>query len=269
MRFCTAAEVGDVETVQLLLLEQRTLAHSCTKEGRSALCLAAGNGHAAAVKLLLDAGDLSPSLSLPFFHSFSYSLARLLILLLSHWITPHSHSLFSYTLLTPPSLLFAGMPGANVNRTELRNGGLSPLLAASAGGHAEAVKVLLAAGADVSKTDKSLRTPLYAASCAKHPEVMRLLLEHGAELTASISNVVNSRTSMGETGIDTEIIMMFEDVVAGKGKSRTLACLCIIIKYYSHKPRHAHAYQQPKLTITFAQLCHLWCFGVANLWETT
>lgn len=59
--------------------------------------------------------------------------------------------------------------------------GLTPLHHAVAGNHAEAVKILLARGADANAViPGTLETPLQAAAFLSDPTIMQLLLEHDA-----------------------------------------------------------------------------------------
>ena len=50
----------------------------------------------------------------------------------------------------------------------------------SAGGHLEALKILVQHGADATAQNKGGLTPLHHASCIGHVEVARCLVEHGA-----------------------------------------------------------------------------------------
>ena len=58
-----------------------------------------------------------------------------------------------------------------------RNGSY-PLIAASVAGHADVVKVLIGANADVNIEDSSGKSPLIQS--LRHPGIMRILLRHGA-----------------------------------------------------------------------------------------
>ena len=60
--------------------------------------------------------------------------------------------------------------------------GLTALMAASWEGHAEVVKELLAAGANVNTRARDGRTALMFASYHGHPEVVKLLLKAGAQV---------------------------------------------------------------------------------------
>ena len=62
--------------------------------------------------------------------------------------------------------------------------GYTPLVHASYSGHADAVRLLLDAGAIPSMTTDDGGTALYWAASQGHDEVLRLLLDRGAEVDA-------------------------------------------------------------------------------------
>jgi uncharacterized protein len=71
--------------------------------------------------------------------------------------------------------------GANVN--ELDPNGDAPLVMAAYLGHAEIVRKLLEAGADVKAVDPSMKaTALHAAAYAGRTEAARLLIQHGIDI---------------------------------------------------------------------------------------
>ena len=70
--------------------------------------------------------------------------------------------------------------GANVNAVALDD--LTPLTHAADRGHIEAVRLLIASGADVNKASGDL-SPLYFAADSGHVAVVELLLENGAKLS--------------------------------------------------------------------------------------
>ena len=69
---------------------------------------------------------------------------------------------------------------AGADKDKAMHGGTTPLYIASFNGHAEVVKLLLAAGVDKDKARQDGTTPLYAASEYGHAEVVKLLLAAGA-----------------------------------------------------------------------------------------
>ena len=78
-------------------------------------------------------------------------------------------------------VLIAG--GAEVNAT--KKDGWTALMSASKGGHTEAIKVLIANGADVNATDKNGWTALMFASNGGHLEAIRMLIAKEAEVNTT------------------------------------------------------------------------------------
>lgn len=74
--------------------------------------------------------------------------------------------------------------GANPNVISPKHDGLTPLVLAAMGGHAEIAKELIAAGADVNWTGYQTGTPLYWAVQEGHAEVVKVLLDSGVDPTA-------------------------------------------------------------------------------------
>ena len=70
-----------------------------------------------------------------------------------------------------------------VNVSTVDSGGDSPLIMAAYKGHTEIVRLLLEAGADVHALDPGMKaTALHAASYAGHADAAKLLIEGGVEL---------------------------------------------------------------------------------------
>jgi ankyrin repeat protein len=83
--------------------------------------------------------------------------------------------------LTRAADVIAG--GADVNFKDGR--GNSLLIVSAADGHADMVKLLLEAGADIHALDAGMKaTALHAAAYLRHPEVMRILIDHGINIDA-------------------------------------------------------------------------------------
>jgi ankyrin repeat protein len=74
---------------------------------------------------------------------------------------------------------------------DLEYPGSTALMLAAAGGHVEAVKLLLGRGADVNKADNDGFTPFWEASGGGHVEVLKILLDCGVD--------VNEVNNDGET----------------------------------------------------------------------
>ena len=68
--------------------------------------------------------------------------------------------------------------GADVNAKDTI--GYTPLHHAAFGGHKEVAELLIAKGADVNAKDKNGNMPLDAANDGNQPEIMDLLVKHGA-----------------------------------------------------------------------------------------
>ena len=68
---------------------------------------------------------------------------------------------------------------ADVKKTD--NDGRTPLWVAAEHDHEAVVKVLIAAGADVKKTDNDGRTPLWVAACYGHQAVVKVLIAAGTD----------------------------------------------------------------------------------------
>ena len=68
--------------------------------------------------------------------------------------------------------------GADVNAKDTI--GYTPLHHAAFGGHKEVAELLIAKGADVNAKDKNGNKPLDAANDGDQPEIVDLLVKHGA-----------------------------------------------------------------------------------------
>jgi len=75
--------------------------------------------------------------------------------------------------------------GADVNAENQH--GLTPLEAATAGGHKEIVDLLIANGANVN-AKYDFRTPLHEAALAGHKETVELLIAKGANVNVKMKN---------------------------------------------------------------------------------
>jgi ankyrin repeat protein len=143
-----AAEKGHAECLKLLLAAGGDV-NKCGNDGQSPILMAALNGHAECLKLLLAAGgDVNKC----------DKNGRSPILL----------------------LMDAGGDVGDVNKCD--NDGRSPILFAAQKGHAECLKLLLAAGGDVNKCDNYGRSPIYVAAQKGHAECLKLLLAAGGDV---------------------------------------------------------------------------------------
>ena len=145
-----ASKEGDVRRVRAILAEDPRLVNQRLPSGESPLMAALYRGHADVVAALVELGaglDVFASAAIGRLDELDSALQR-----------PGAVNAFAYD-------------------------GWTPLHLASFFGQLPAVRVLLAAGADVEAiSHNSLKnTPLHAAAAGKHERIALLLLEHGAD----------------------------------------------------------------------------------------
>jgi len=89
--------------------------------------------------------------------------------------------------------------GADVNKEY--SYGSTPLMSASANGHADVARALLIAGADVNAANNRGWTALMCASCSGHVEIARNLLAAGADhhTTNNLGETAYSLAGRGKT----------------------------------------------------------------------
>ncbi|EFY94395.2 Ankyrin repeat-containing domain protein [Metarhizium robertsii ARSEF 23] len=148
--FCTTAEVllavgGDVDSTDLC--------------GRTALLVAAENGHNAIVRLLLNYGA-------------NYELKdRIYSQTLLSWAAEKGNKAIVELLLDK---------GADVKSKD--EYGRTPLLIATENGHNTIIELLLKNNADIECKDKANQTPLLIAAKNGHNAIVELLLKNGADI---------------------------------------------------------------------------------------
>jgi uncharacterized protein len=211
-----ASQYGNAEVIDLLL-KAGADAKAASTTGSTPLMLAAASGNVAAVKLLLDAGadvnarDTARQQTAVMFAA-AYDRAPVIKLLVERGadltLASKVQNLYQFSdedgegrpqPATPtapepnarPVRAAAPAPKpriAGVDRgfvyTELigYQGGLTPLLLAAREGHAESVKVLLEAGADVNQVSPGDKTsPLLIAIINGQYDLAKYLLERGAD----------------------------------------------------------------------------------------
>ena len=94
-----------------------------------------------------------------------------------HWAARHGDVELARTLV---------YAGANLKATT-RLGGLTPLLMASQIGDSAIIEVLLKAGADAKTATTNGTTPLMFAAASGRVEAVKLLVAHGADINAKES----------------------------------------------------------------------------------
>jgi uncharacterized protein len=158
-----AAQAGETAVVRFLL-EHGANPDAKTKEGTTALSLAATAGHADAMGVLLDAGA-TPGIRQfdwpPLRHAAFNGRTEAVLLLLSRGVAPD---------------------------TKVDSGGNTALMTASWQGHTETVKALLDHGADINARNDDGRTALMYASDRAKPELVRMLLDRNADVSARARN---------------------------------------------------------------------------------
>jgi len=164
----TAASNGDLVRLRSLLQQDPSLLSTRNKIGNTQLHLAALDGRARAVELLVRAGAPGDQLTT------------------DGW-TPLLHASQLGELDTARVLLDLG---ANVNFRST-NYGNSPLHRAANFGYIDMANLLIARGAQVSIRNNSNNTPLHRAVNGDYPDMVELLIANGAE--------VNIRNDYGRT----------------------------------------------------------------------
>ncbi|OAA59296.1 Ankyrin repeat-containing domain protein [Cordyceps fumosorosea ARSEF 2679] len=174
-----AAVLGHVPAVKLLLENGASLE---IKDGQAnnALMLAAQYGHAEVARLCIESGTDVDAVDLDGFTALAIAAGRghatIVELLLAGGVDLRRKAIAKLLLER----------GVDVGGTETGGNGTTALSAASFGGHATTVALLLERGANVEPEGISEGTPLLAAALQGQVEVARLLLDHGAQVDAAI-----------------------------------------------------------------------------------
>jgi ankyrin repeat protein len=199
-----ATEMGHVETMRLLLDDERASVDAVDPEGRTALLLAASQGRIAAVKLLLDAGA-DPRL--PDRRGRTALMAA----------ETNEHAEIVELLrerggagdLRPAELLTLAARGDHVRLAELVDGapavdlevsdeaGNTPLALAAARGWTRSMEVLLKAGARPDAANDDGDTPLMQAAQAGRRGAVKLLLrDKGAARSLAAATNAGGETAL-------------------------------------------------------------------------
>jgi ankyrin repeat protein len=201
-----AVKSGDTAQVKKLLDMDAALANARAESGESAILLSVYYGQAAIRDLLLACGA-----QLTIFEAAAAGQVERLEIL--EQATPGALRRYSHDGFTPLHLgAFFGHPeavkfllarGADVNATSKNASALRPIHSAVAhrGDAALAIaKMLIAAGAEINVAQQGGWTPLHAAAFHGHTEMVKLLLAHGADAAALADNGKTALAMASEKG---------------------------------------------------------------------
>ncbi len=194
-----AAACDGCSEIVRMLLEKGADAKAKDGRGTTALTLAAAAGDVESMRLLLAKGADPKAASdgggTPLMDAVSTCNLKAVDLLIAKGATADTHITFAGTVKFGPIALV----------------GLTPLMSGSAYCHADVVKALLKAGADVKARDVRNMTALMmaVASEVQDPAVVRLLLKAGSD--------VNAKSLTGETALDWARKFGNREVIAALG----------------------------------------------------
>ena len=203
-----AVKAGNVAQVEKLLDSDAALANARAESGESAILISIYYGQAAIRDLLLSRGA-----ELNIFEAAAAGqLSRLETLEKS---APGAIHTFSHDGFTPLHLTaFFGQPeavkfllarGADVNATSKNASALRPIHSAVAhrgdGGVALGIaQMLVASGADINVAQQGGWTPLHAAAFHGHTAMVEFLLAHGADVGLKADNAKTALAMATEKG---------------------------------------------------------------------
>ena len=161
----TATRVGNVDAVKTLLEHGAAVDTRDPAFEQTALMMAVREDHPDVVKLLLDRGAAVN--------------AQTRTGQAPQWILPNSVPGFGHGI----GIVRGGLPDRGSRF--LIPGAMTPLLYAARDGRTETAKTLLAAGADLERSDANGITPLLMAITNNHVDTARFFIERGANVKAT------------------------------------------------------------------------------------
>jgi len=189
---CMAAAEGKVEELEYLLAQSRGSRVSAGDyDKRTALHLAASNGHTNICKWLIDKGaDIYARdrfENTPLHDAMRHKHDSVIGVLRDAGAILEMNSASAASLLCKAA--FKGdkeeimrLVDCHVNPNEADYDGRTALHLAAAEGHCDIIKYLLSRHADINARDRTGGTPLTDAIMSKHKDAQKLLKEHGGEI---------------------------------------------------------------------------------------
>ncbi|KAK3984017.1 ankyrin repeat-containing domain protein [Cladorrhinum sp. PSN332] len=177
-----AAGNGHEAVVKLLV--EKGASMDPNEDGSTPLSLAAGNGHEAVVKLLVEKGasiDSNENARTPL-----------------SWAAGRGHEAVVELLMEK---------GASMDSNE---DGSTPLSLAAQNGHETVVKLLVERGADIESKDKNGETPLLWAAKNGHEGVVKLLIERGADIESKDENGLTPLSWAAKEGNEIVVKLLIE-----------------------------------------------------------
>ncbi|QKX59877.1 uncharacterized protein TRUGW13939_07019 [Talaromyces rugulosus] len=187
------AYYGSLSMFRLLLDHSPEYAYLPDEERVAPVCIAARQGHAELVRLLVDECKVSVNVTCkhfnnttPLHHATAGGNIGIVRILLQNGANPDARGgdlnasplCIAAHIRSYPIVKLLIENGADVNVAD--NGGLFPLHHAAHNGHMEMVSLLLKHGAKVDPHENNRKSPLWLAAQFEKTEIVRVLLENGA-----------------------------------------------------------------------------------------
>ena len=161
-----------------------------TRNGESALSMAAKHGFSNAVKFFISKGANKEHFTnkhhTPLSLAVSYNHLKVVQVLFEDWISPNSHKK-TYLHLSPifnvksREIAQVLIDNDAVTHEIYNNKNQSPLTVACQNGYRDVVEFFLDDGLDINHLDNDNKTPLFYALANKHHEIANLLISQGAQ----------------------------------------------------------------------------------------